>query len=121
MAEHTSQITLQVQDQEHNAYTIHLAVAAAGTGTLAILDTQGQAVRQFDLAQLQKSRDAKTLTCRVGFATATMQLAAEATPPALHIAARAFLPVFSATYTLSREEQHRLLGWIAGLPLALLA
>ena len=121
MAEHASQITLHVHDQEQNAYTIQLAVAAAGTGTLVILNTQGQVMQQFALAQLQKSRDAKTLSCRVGFATATMQLTAGTTPPALHIAARAFLPVFSATYTLSHEEQQRLLGWIAELPLRTLA
>jgi hypothetical protein len=114
-------ITLQVYDQERNAYAIHLAVTPAGTGTLAMMNAQGQMIKQFDLSQLQKSHDATTLTCRVGFATATLKLHAETTPPSLHIAARAFLPLFSATYTLSREEQHRLLAWIGHLPPAGLA
>ena len=84
-----TQITVQVRDQTHNAYHIQLRVAAVGTGTLAILDAQGQVTQQFDLTQVQKSRDAKTLRCRVGFATATMQMVAETTPPTLHKIGRA--------------------------------
>ena len=120
MTDNASQITLQVHDQERNAYDIHLAIAA-GAGTLAIMDRQGQVIQQHDLSQLQKSQDAHTLTCRVGFTSVTMKLESETTPPSLHIAARAFLPLFSATYTLSREEQQRLLAWIRHLPLRLLA
>jgi hypothetical protein len=105
-----------VYDQERNAYDIHLAVTSPGTGTLAIMNTQGQVIQRFDLSQVQKSHDAQTLTCRVGFATATLQLNGATTPPSLHIAARAFLPLFSATYTLSRAEQQRLLAWLDHLP-----
>lgn len=120
MTDNASQITLQVHDQERNAYTIHLAIAA-GSGTLAIMDGQGQMLEQHALSQLQKSHDAKTLTCKVGFTSVTVQLKSETTPPSLYIAARAFLPLFSATYTLSREEQQRLLDWIGHVPLGILA
>ena len=109
MIDNASQITLQVHDQEGQVYNIHLALVA-DSGTLAIMDPQGQVLQQHDLSQVQKSHDAKTLACRVGFTSVTMHLRSDTAPPSLHIAARAFLPLFSATYTLSHEEQQRLLA-----------
>jgi hypothetical protein len=124
MTEHasTSPIALRVHDQDGAAYDIDLTVAApAGTGTLTILNPNGNVTQQFEFARLQKSRHGKTLTCRIGFTTATLTLDDQATPPQLHIVARAFLPLFKATYTLSQEEQQRLIAWIDRLAISAMA
>jgi hypothetical protein len=124
MTEHasTSPIALRVHDQDGMAHDIHLTVAApAGTGTLAILNPAGKVMQQFTFTRLQKSRDGKTLTCRIGFTTATLTLDDQPAPPQLRIAARAFLPLFNATYRLSQDEQQRLGAWIDTLSIGMLA
>jgi hypothetical protein len=124
MTEHASAspIALRVHDQDGIAHDIHLTAATpAGTGTLAILHPDGKVAQQFTFTRLQKSRDGKTLTCRIGFTTATLTLDDQPTPPQLHIVARAFLPLFNATYMLSQDEQQRLGAWIDTLSIGMLA
>jgi hypothetical protein len=106
-------IALQVRDDNGKAYAIRLAIAEqTRQGTLTIHNAAGEVHQQVELARLQKSRDGKTLSCRVGMTTATVTIDGETEPPQLHIAARAFLPLFQATYTLSHDEQQRLVAWM---------
>jgi len=118
----TPQITLQVYDQAGNACDLQLIVREqTGQGTLTIKNPQGEVTQQFALARLRKSQDGTTVTCHVGIATATMTIDQDAAPPRLHIVARAFLPLFHATYTLSQEDQQPLIAWLQTLQLATLS
>jgi hypothetical protein len=113
----TPQITLQVYDQAGNAYDLHLVVREqTEQGTLTLRNPQGEVIQQFELAHLQKSQDGTAMACRVGLATATMTIDT-ANQPRLHIVARALLPLFQATYTLSDADRQRLRTWIQTLTL----
>jgi hypothetical protein len=121
-AESTQQIAFQVQDTEGHAYSVLLRVdAKAAQGTLVITPCAAGETRQHELSQLQKSRDAKTLRCKTGVATATLTIEDEPTPPRLHLVARVFFPVLDMTYTLSQVEQERLVAWINTLSLGVLS
>ena len=112
----TKHISLQVRDQEDMAYTVRLAVAEQHeTGTLAILTPAGEVVQQFELTRLKKGRDGTQLTCRVSGATVMLSLEPDKNPPELRVAASLFLPIFEASYRLSKAEQQHLAQWIDNL------
>ena len=118
----SQQMTLQVHDTEGHAYSVLIRVdEKAAQGTLMITDSTAEETRQYELTQLQKSRDGKTLGFKSSGATVTLTLEEAYTPPRLHLIARVFVPVVDTTYTLSRAEQERLVVWINTLKLGVLA
>jgi hypothetical protein len=77
--------------------------------------------RQYELTQLQKSRNGKTLAFKSSGATVTLTIEEAHTPPRLHLVARVFVPVVDSTYTISQAEQERLGAWINTLSVGVLS
>ena len=118
----TQQITLQVYDPEGHAYSALIRVdEKAAQGTLTITGSAAGEARQYELTQLQKSRNGKTLGFKASGATVTLTIEDAHTPPRLHLIARIFVPVVDTTYTLSQAEQERLVAWINTLSLGVLS
>ena len=114
----TQQMTLQVHDAEGHAYSVRICVdAKVAQGTLVITESAAGETRQYELTQLQKSRDGKTLVFTSRGATVTLTIEEMHTPPRLHLVARIFVPVVDTTYTLSQAEQERLMAWLNTLSL----
>ena len=118
----TQQMTLQVHDTEGHAYGVFIHVdEKAAQGTLMITGSAAGETQQYELTQLQKSRNGKTLGFKSSGATVTLTIEDAHTPPCLHLVARVFVPVVDTTYTLSQAEQGRLMAWINTLSLGVLA
>src|SRR5438093_12998896 len=118
----TQQITLQVHDPEGHAYNVLMGVdEKAAQGTLMITGGTTGEPRQYELTQLQKSRDGKILGFKSSGATVTLTIEDAHTPPRLHLVARIFVPVVDTTYTLSQAEQQRFVAWINTLRLGVLS
>jgi hypothetical protein len=112
-------IALRMHDPDGTAYDIDLVVKEkTGQGTLTITNAQGDVTEQIEFTRMRKGRNGKTFRGRVGVTTATLTIEDGTDPPCLHIVAQAFVPLFQATYTLSREEQQRLMAWLQTLSLA---
>src|SRR5919198_3658873 len=117
----TQQMTLQVQDTEGHTYSVLIRVdEKAAQGTLTITGSTAGEARQYELTQLQKSRNGKTLGFKASGATVTLTIEDAHTPPRLHLVARVFVPVVDTTYTLSQVEQEGLTAWINTLRLGVL-
>ena len=93
----------------------------AAQGTLMITGSAAGETRQYELTQLQKSRNGKTLGFKSSGATVTLTIEDAHTPPRLHLVARIFVPVVDTTYTLSQAEQERLVAWINTLSVGVLS
>jgi hypothetical protein len=118
----TQQMTFQVQDTEGHTYNVLIRVdEKAAQGTLIITDSVAGEAQQYELTQLQKSRNGKTLGFKSSGATVTLTIEDTLTPPRLHLVARVFVPVVDTTYTLSQAEQERLTAWINTLSLGWLS
>jgi hypothetical protein len=118
----TQQMTLQVHDTEGHTYRVLIRVdEKAAQGTLMITGSASGAVRQYELTQLQKSRNGKTLGFKSSGATVTLTIEDAHTPPHLHLVARVFVPVVDTTYTLSQAAQEHLMRWINTLNLGVLS
>ena len=118
----TQQMTLQVHDTEGHTYSVLIRVdEKAAQGTLMITGSAVGEALQYELTQLQKSRNGKTLGFKASGATVTLTIEDTHTPPRLHLVARVFVPVVDTTYTLSQAEQERLTAWINTLSLGVLA
>jgi hypothetical protein len=118
----TQQMTLQVQDAEGHAYSVLIRVdEKAARGTLLIAGGASGETLQYELTQLRKSQDGKTLAFKASGATVTLTIEEAHTPPRLHLVARVFIPVVDTTYTLSQAEQERLVTWINTLGLGVLS
>ena len=118
----TQQTTLQVQDTEGHTYSVLIRVdEKVAQGTLTITGSAAGETQQYELTQLQKSRNGKTLGFKSSGATVTLTIEDAHTPPRLHLVARIFVPVVDTTYTLSQTEQERLTAWINTLSLGVLS
>jgi hypothetical protein len=118
----TQQMTLQVHDTKGHAYRVLIRVdQKVAQGTLMITGSTAGETHKYELTQLQKSRDGKTLGFKSSGATVTMTIEDAHTPPHLHLVARIFVPVLDTTYTLRQAEQERLMAWINTLSLGLLS
>src|SRR5215510_15139215 len=118
----TQQMTFQVHDTEGHAYSVLMRVdEKAAQGTLMITGSAARETQKYELTQLQKSRNGKTLGFKSSGATVTLTIEDIHTPPRLHLVARVFVPVVDTTYTLSQAEQDRLMAWINTLSLGVLA
>ena len=118
----TQQMTLQVQDTEGHTYSVLIRVdEKAAQGTLMITGSAAGETQQYELTQLQKSRNGKTLGFKSSGATVTLTIEDAHTPPRLHLVARVFVPVVDTTYTLNQTEQERLTAWINTLSLGVLS
>ena len=118
----TQQMTFQVHDTEGHAYSVLIRVdEKAAQGTLTITGSAAGEIQRYELTQLQKSRNGKTLGFKASGATVTMTIEDAHTPPRLHLVVRIFVPVVDTTYTLSQAEQKRLMAWINTLSLGVLA
>ena len=118
----TQQMALQVHDPAGHAYNVCMSVdEKTARGTLEISGSTAEKTRRYELTQLQKSQDGKTLAFRASGATVTLTVEEAYTPPRLHLVARVFVPVVDTTYTLSEAEQGRLMAWINTLSLGVLA
>jgi hypothetical protein len=121
-AEPTQQITFQVHDLEGHASSVLLRVdEKTAQGVLAVTASAAGETQQYELTQLQKSRNGKTLGFKSSGATVTMTIEDAHTPPRLHLVARVFVPVVDTTYTLSQTEQECLTVWINTLSLGVLS
>jgi hypothetical protein len=118
----TQQMSLQVHDTAGQAYSVHMHIdEKAAQGTLVITGGAAEETKKYELTQLQKSRDGKTLAFKASGASVTLTLEEAYTPPRLHLVARVFVPVMDTTYTLSEAEQGRLMAWINTLSLGVLS
>ena len=118
----TQQMMLQVQDTEGHAYSVFIRIdEKAAQGTLRITGSTTGETQQYELTQLQKSRNGKTLGFKASGATVTMTIEDAHTPPRLHLVVRIFVPVVDTTYTLTQAEQERLMAWINMLSLRVLS
>ena len=118
----TQQMTLQVHDTEGQPYKVLIRVdEKAAQGLLMITGSAAGETRQYELTQLQKSHNGKTLGFKSKGATVTLTIEDVHTPPRLHVVARVFIPVVDTTYTLSQAEQERLVAWINTLSVGVLA
>jgi hypothetical protein len=118
----TQQMTLQVHDTKGHAYSVRIRVdQKTAQGTLMITGSAAGETQEYELTQLQKSRNGKTLGFKASGATVTMTIEDAHTPPRLHLVARIFVPVVDTTYTLMQAEQERLMAWINTLSLGLLS
>jgi hypothetical protein len=118
----TQHLTLQVHDTEGHAYNVLIRVdEKAAQGTLMITGSAAGERRQYELTQLQKSRNGKTLGFKSSGATVTLTIEDTHTPPRLHLVARVFVPVVDITCNLTQAEQKRLMAWINTLSLGVLA
>jgi hypothetical protein len=121
-SESTQQMTFQVHDTEGHAYSVLFRVdEKAAQGTLMITGSAAGETQQYELTQLQKSRNGKTLGFKSSGATVTMTIEDAHTPPRLHLVARIFVPVVDTTYTLIQAEKERLMVWINTLSLGILS
>jgi hypothetical protein len=119
MSESTKHISLQVRDQEGATCTVRLAVTEQNeTGTLSILTPAGEVAQPFELTHLKRGKDGTQLTCYVSGATAALSLERDKNPPALHVVARLFVPIFDDVYHLDRTEHQRFIEWINGLSIS---
>jgi hypothetical protein len=111
-----------VHDTEGHAYSVLFRVdEKAAQGTLMITGSAAGETQQYELTQLQKSRNGKTLGFKSSGATVTMTIEDAHTPPRLHLVARIFVPVVDTTYTLIQAEKERLMVWINTLSLGILS
>ena len=118
----TQQMTLQVHDTEGHTYSVLIRVdEKAAQGTLRITGSTAGETQKYELTQLHKSRNGKTLGFKASGATVTLTIEDVHTPPRLHLVARVFVPVVDTTYTLSEGEQERLIAWINTLSLGVLS
>jgi len=118
----TQQMTFQVHDTEGHAYSVLMRVdEKAAQGTLMITGSAAGETQKYELIQLQKSRNGKTLGFKASGATVTMAIEDAHTPPCLHLVVRIFVPVVDTTYTLTQAEQERLMAWINTLSLGILS
>ena len=118
----TQQMTLQVHDREGHIYKVLFRVdEKAAQGILMITGSAAGKTRQYELTQLQKSRNGKTLGFKSSGANVTLTIEDTHTPPRLHLVARVFVPLVDTTYTLSQAEQERLVAWINTLSVGVLA
>ena len=118
----TQQMTLQVHDAEGHIHSVLIRVdEKAAQGTLMITGSAVGKPRRYELTQLQKSRNGKTLGFKSSGATVTMTIEDAHTPPRLHLVARVFVPVVDSTYTISQAEQERLVTWINTLSVGVLS
>ena len=118
----TQQMTLQVHDTEGHTYSVLIRVdEKAAQGTLMITGSAAGETRQYELTQLQKSRNGKTLAFKSSGATVTLTIEETHTPPRLRLVARVFVPVVDSTYTISQAEQEGLVAWINALSVGVLA
>jgi hypothetical protein len=118
----TQQMTFQVHDTEGHAYSVLFRVdEKAAQGTLMITGSAAGETQQYELTQLQKSRNGKTLGFKSSGATVTMTIEDAHTLPRLHLVARIFVPVVDTTYTLIQAEKERLMVWINTLSLGILS
>ena len=118
----TQQMTLQVHDTEGHTYSVLIRVdEKAAQGTLMITGSAARETRKYELTQLQKSHNGKTLGFKSSGATVTLTIEDIHTPPCLHLVARVFVPVVDTTYTLSQAEQERLTAWINTLRVRVLS
>ncbi|HEY5870620.1 MAG TPA: hypothetical protein VI542_34490 [Candidatus Tectomicrobia bacterium] len=118
----TQQTTLQVHDTEGQVYSVRIGVdEKTAQGTLVITGSAAEKTRQYELTQMQKSQDGKTLGFKASGATVTLTIEGTYTPPRLHLVARVFVPVVDTTYTLSKTEQERFIAWINTLSLGVLS
>jgi hypothetical protein len=116
MSGSTKHISLQGRDQAGAPYTVQLAVTEQNeTGTLRLLTPGGEVVQQFELTHLKKGKEGTQLTCHVSGATATLSLEHDKDPPALHVTASLFVPIFDAVYPLDQAQHERVIEWIKGL------
>jgi hypothetical protein len=110
------QITFQVQDATGQAKQVLLCVDEhTAQGSLHMTAVEGGAAQQREFSALQKNRDGTVLTCKVSIATVTFTIDTAPSPPTLHMVARAFMPLLETTYTMSRDDQQRLVAWIKAL------
>jgi hypothetical protein len=113
---------LQVHDTEGHTYSVLIRVdEKAAQGTLMITGSAAGEAQQYELTQLQKSRNGKILGFKASGATVTLTIEDAHTPPHLHLVARVFIPVVDTTYTLSQAEQERFTAWIHTLNLGMLS
>ena len=118
----TQQMKLQVHDAEGHIHSVLIRVdEKAAQGTLMITGSAAGKSRRYELTQLQKSRNGKTLGFKSSGATVTMTIEDAHTPPRLHLVARVFVPVVDSTYTISQAEQERLVTWINTLSVGVLS
>jgi hypothetical protein len=118
----TQQTTLQVHDTEGHTYNVLFRVdEKSAQGTLMITGNATGETQQYELTQLQKSRNGKTLGFKASGATVTLTIEDTHTPPRLHLVARVFVPVMDTTYTLSQVEQERFVEWITALSVGVLS
>jgi hypothetical protein len=118
----TQQMTLQVHDTKGHAYSVLIHVdQKTAQGTLMITGSRAGETHKYELTQLQKSHNGKTLGFKSSGATVTMTIEDAYTPPRLHLVARIFVPVVDTTYTLMQAEQERLMAWINTLSLEVLS
>jgi hypothetical protein len=115
-------MALQVHDTEGHPYEVLIRVdEKAAQGVLMITGSAAGETRQYELTQLQKSHNGKTLGFKASGATVTLTIEDVHTPARLHVVARVFMPVVDTTYTLSQAEQERLVAWINTLSVGMLA
>jgi hypothetical protein len=118
----TQQMALQVHDPKGHAYSVLIRVdQKTAQGTLMITGSAAGETQQYELTQLQKSRNGKTLGFKSSGATVTMTIEDAHNPPRLHLVARIFVPVVDTTYTLMQAEQERFMAWINTLSLGILS
>jgi hypothetical protein len=118
----TQHMALQVHDTEGHAYNVLIRInEKAAQGTLMITDSTAGETRQYELTQLQKSRNGKILGFKSSGATVTLTIEDMYTPPRLHLVVRLFIPVVDSTYTMSQVEQERLVAWINTLSVGVLS
>jgi hypothetical protein len=116
------QMALQVHDTAGQVHNVRMCIdEKTARGTLEITGSAAEKTRRYELTQLQKTQDGKTLAFKASGATVTLTLEEAYTPPRLHLVARVFVPVVDTTYTLSEAEQGRLMAWINALSLGVLA
>jgi hypothetical protein len=121
-AEPTQQIAFQVHDLEGHASSVLLRVdEKTAQGVLAVTASAAGETQKYELIQLQKGQDGKTLRCKASMATITLTIEDEHTPPRLHLVAKVFFPVMDTTYALSQADQERLVAWINTLSLGMLS
>jgi hypothetical protein len=115
-------IVLQAQDQQRRTSQVRLTVNEhTASGTLAILTPTGTVTQQFDLTQIKKGRQGTQLTCTVQGAPTTLTLNGVKDPPEIRVVTTWLVPIFAATYRLSRTEHQRLVQWINALTIDALA
>src|SRR5215510_7165815 len=82
----TQQMTLQVHDTEGHTYSVFIHVdEKAAQGTLMITGSAAGERRQYELTQLQKSRNGKTLGFKSSGATVILIIEDTHITPRLHL------------------------------------